>query len=112
MENYGVELGEEKALIAYILNNLSEENKNGVTEEIVVFILDAMLDYYAESGVLDDSNGDTGDLAEEEVEINEFEMASFIAEKLAQEEILLSQSQLEEILDLEFEYNQQDGVYE
>lgn len=112
MENYGVELGEEKALIAYILNNLSEENKNGVTEEIIVFILDAMLDYYAESGVLDDSNGDTGDHAEEEVEINEFEMASFIAEKLAQEEILLSQSQLEEILDLEFEYNQQDGVYE
>jgi hypothetical protein len=39
-------------------------------------------------------------------------MVTFIAEKLAQEEILLSQSQLEEILDLEFEYNQQDGVYE
>jgi hypothetical protein len=38
MENYGVELGEEKALIAYILNNLSEENKSGVTEEIVIFV--------------------------------------------------------------------------
>ena len=109
MENYGVELGEEKALIAYILNNLSEENKSGVTEEIVIFVLDAMLDYYAESGVLDDANDETAD---EEVEINEFEMVTFIAEKLAQEEIILSQSQLEEILDLEFEYNQQDGVYE
>lgn len=107
MENYGVELGEEKALIEYILNNLSEENKSGVTEEVVTSVLDAMLDYYEESGILDETED-----SDEEVEINEFELASFVAEKLAKEEILLSQSQLEEILDLEFEYNQKDGVYE
>lgn len=107
--NDNLGFGEDKELIDYIMSHLSPENKVNVTPEIIDNVLTFMLDYYDEQGFFDDEDPNfAGD--EKEVEINEGEMLYFIENKI-KEQAPLTEEQLQEILDLEFEFNQKNGVY-
>lgn len=99
--------GEDKEMINFILKNISQENKKKVTSEVIETVLDFMLDYYESKGFLsDDKDGD------EEVEIDETEMSQFIKDKLSRTSFALTDNQIDEILDLEYQYNQEEGIYD
>lgn len=100
-----LEFGEDKALIQYILKNLSADSKKSITEAIITDILDYMLDYYEEQGFLD---GDE----DSEVEIVESDMAAFILQHLQQDRINITEDQLYEVLDLEYEFDKENGVFQ
>ncbi|MCQ2209499.1 MAG: hypothetical protein MJZ34_04330 [Paludibacteraceae bacterium] len=99
--------GEDKEMINFILKNISQENKKKVTSEVIETVLDFMLDYYESKGFLsDDKDGD------EEIEIDEIEMSQFIKDKLSHTSFALTDNQIDEILDLEYQYNQEEGIYD
>ncbi len=104
MDEYG--FGEDKEMIDYILNHLSKGNKQGITADIIEAVIDYMLDFYESKGFLDDTKNE-----DEDVEIDETEMCDFIMEKLVKAKITLTTEQLDEILDLEYQYNLNGGVY-
>lgn len=104
MDEYG--FGEDKEMIDYIISHLSKENKKGITADKVESVIDFMLDFFESKGYLDDTKDEN-----EDVEIDETEMQDFIMEKLAKASISITSEQLEEILDLEYQYNQEGGVY-
>ena len=103
MEDLG--FGEDKELIQYILQNLSAESKKHITEDIVTDILDYLLDYYEEQGFFE---GDE----EAEVEIVESDMAAFILQHLQQDRVNITEDQLYEVLDLEYEFDKKNGVFQ
>ncbi len=104
MDEYG--FGEDKEMIDYILNHLSKGNKQGITADKIEAVIDYMLDFYDSKGFLDDTKNE-----DEDVEIDETEMCNFILEKLDKAKITLTTEQLDEILDLEYQYNLDGGVY-
>ena len=92
-----LDFGEDKKLIQYILKNLSAESKAAITEEILIDILDYMLDFYAERGLLD-SDG--------EGEFMVSDMTAYILMHMQQDRINVTEDQIDEVLDLEFEYEE------
>lgn len=106
MEDLG--FGEDRELIDYVLNHISEENKKGLTSEKIESVLDFMLDFFESKGYLDESNIDS----DQEVEIDEGEMSCYIMENIERASIALTVEQVDEILDLEYQFNQEDGVYD
>lgn len=99
--------GEDKEMINFILKNISQENKKKVTSEVIETVLDFMLDYYESKGFLSDDKDE-----DEEIEIDEIEMSQFIKDKLSRTSFALTDNQIDEILDLEYQYNQEEGIYD
>ncbi len=105
MENLG--FGDDKELVNYVLKNLSNENKEGITPEKIENVLDFMLDFFEYKGYMDDEAD-----SDEEVIIDDDEMANFIQEKLEKNAISLTEAQVKEILDIEYQFNLNEGVYD
>lgn len=105
MENLG--FGDDKELVNYVLKNLSNENKEGITPEKIENVLDFMLDFFEYKGYMDDETD-----SNEEVIIDDDEMANFIQEKLEKNAIPLTEAQVKEILDIEYQFNLNEGVYD
>lgn len=105
MENLG--FGDDKELVNYVLKNLSNENKEGITPEMIENVLDFMLDFFEYKGYMDDETD-----SNEEVIIDDDEMANFIQEKLEKNAISLTEAQVKEILDIEYQFNLNEGVYD
>ncbi len=101
-----VTFGDEKQMINFILQNLSNESKGKITYEMVDAFIDAMLEFYEEEGFFDEPANEN-----EEVEIDEERMIDYIKKRL-DGKYTLTDSEIDEILDLEYEYNQEDGIYE
>ena len=105
MENLG--FGDDKELVNYVLKNLSNENKEGITPEKIDNVLDFMLDFFEYKGYMDDEAD-----GNEEVIIDDDEMANFIQDKLEKNAISLTEAQVKEILDIEYQFNLDEGVYD
>lgn len=105
MENLG--FGDDKELVNYVLKNLSNENKEGITPEKIENVLDFMLDFFEHKGYMDDEAD-----GNEEVIIDDDEMTNFIQEKLEKNAIFLTEAQVREILDIEYQFNLDEGVYD
>ncbi len=105
MENLG--FGDDKELVNYVLKNLSNENKEGITPEKIENVLDFMLDFFEYKGYMDDETD-----SNEEVIIDDDEMANFIQEKIEKNAISLTEAQVKEILDIEYQFNLNEGVYD
>jgi hypothetical protein len=105
MENLG--FGDDKELVNYVLKNLSNENKEGITPEKIENVLDFMLDFFEHKGYMDDEAD-----GNEEVIIDDDEMTNFIQEKLGKNAIFLTEAQVREILDIEYQFNLDEGVYD
>lgn len=105
MENLG--FGDDKELVNYVLKNLSNENKEGITPEKIENVLDFMLDFFEHKGYMDDEAD-----GNEEVIIDDDEMTNFIQEKLGKNAISLTEAQVREILDIEYQFNLDEGVYD
>lgn len=93
--------------IKYILNHIPSEFKPVITEDDVQYVLDLICDYYTEMNLLDDEND-----KEEESYIAEEEMFQYIRKIINKEKIItISDDALQAILDQEFNYGIEIGIY-
>ncbi len=92
--------GDDKELIDYILSNLSDENKKNITAEIVDDVISEMMNYYESKGFFDELVGNDDD----ELEVNTSEMVLLIQEAVSKK-TPITLEQVEEILDLEYKFD-------
>ena len=99
--------------IKYILALIPEEDKRAdkttyrkaITEDDVQFVLDCIYDYYEQAGLID----------EEQVSdslVDENEELEFVTNACKEEGIGLTMEQIQLILDGEFQYGLEIGIYE
>ena len=102
MGNISIEGDDETVL--YILENLSDDEKERISKQAVERTLDCMCDYYYESEIIAD-NG------KEEVEIDEDQLMDYLLKNVNTDGVNLDEDDIQRILDLEFDYGQSIGMY-
>mgnify|MGYP006872977574 FL=1 len=91
--------------IDYILNLIPAEDKANITRDDVQFILDAIYDFYEENGLIDE------EVAKDSY-IDETEELNYVRKACKEEGIKLSDEQIQLILDGEYQYGIEIGIYE
>ena len=71
---------EDAKAVAYIREHLKREQTDKFTDDILYYFIDVMVEYYADSGILDDDPD-----AEAFIDVNLYEVAAYIAEKAKKE---------------------------
>lgn len=90
--------------INYIWERLEDSEKKCINKSLIQDILDYILDFYEEKGYLE---GDD----DAEVAIPEEELFQFIKEKLEVSEATITEDLLEKVLDLEYQFSEENGVF-
>ena len=90
--------------IEYIMNLIPEEDKQGMTEDDVQYVLDVIYDFYESEGLLDENVASDG-------YVDEDKELEFIHRASKRDGIDLSYEQIQLILDGEFEYGKSIGIY-
>lgn len=91
--------------IEFIINNLPEEYKGKVDEDDVQYVLDLVCEYYAENDLVEEDTVEEAVIAEED-------MYNYILATIKKENVeSIDADLLAVILDGEFEYGKQIGIY-
>lgn len=90
--------------INYIWERLEDSEKKCINKSLIQDILDYILDFYEEKGYLE---GDDDD----EIAIPEEELFQFIKEKLKLSGDTITEDLLEKVLDLEYQFSEENGVF-
>jgi hypothetical protein len=102
---------EEKALLNYIWNLIPEEDKQGMTQNDVLLVLDLMDDYLLENGLLEEDD-QTGETTYLDGEIDENEQQEYLLNALKEQGVKLSAVQVQLIMDAELQYGIEQGYYQ
>lgn len=100
----GPEFDDDKC-IEFILNLIPEEDRNGMTEDDVQYVLDVIYDFYQSAGLIADDDATEG-------VINEEAELAFVRKAAKKDGINLTDEQIQLILDGEFQYGLEIGIYE
>lgn len=115
MQNNAFELSllepEEKEMLSYIWNMIPTEDRQGMSEDDVLFVLDTMDDYLEEHGLVT-YDEQTEEATYSDGEVDETEQMEYImtAAKAAHRSLTGVQVQL--IMDAELQYGIEQGYYE
>jgi len=110
MEKEILEFDDSQA-IEFIKNNLPEEQKKQIDENIIQYVLDLICDYYEENGLMETTDDEISEV--EESEIAEDDMLNYISALIKKDKVYkISDEQLQLILDGEFAYGKSIGIYE
>ncbi len=91
--------------INYILAHLPEEYKGKISDDDIQYVLDLICEYYAENDLVEEDSAEEATIAEED-------MFNFIMATIKKEKIVnLDGPMVETILDGEFEYGKNIGIY-
>ncbi len=91
--------------IRFILNRLAPETRARITDDDVQYVLDLICDYYDKNDLLDDT-------ADSDATIAEDDMHNYIWSMMRRENLThMSEDDMQEILDGEFEYGKKIGIY-
>lgn len=90
--------------IEYILNLIPAEDRKGISEEDVQYVLDVIYDYYESEGLLDE-NVAKDSYVDEDAELD------YIMKAAKEDGVKLTSEQIQLILDGEFEYGKSIGIY-
>lgn len=101
----GPEFDDEKC-IQYILNLIPEEDRGNMTEDDVQYVLDVIYDFYESVGLIDEDDTADEGVIDEEAELE------FIRKAVKKDHIQLTDQQIQLILDGEFQYGLEIGIYE
>ena len=96
---------DESQAIRFILDFIPEEDRKGLTEDSVQWVLDAIYDYYNDKGLIDDDTAT-------EASIDEEEMLNYILQAAKEDAVALTSEQLQLIVEGEYEYGVSIGIYE
>lgn len=91
--------------IEYIMNLIPEQDKQGMTEDDVQYVLDVIYDFYESEGLLEENIASDG-YVDEAAELD------FIRKAAKKDGVRLTDEQIQLILDGEFEYGLSIGIYE
>ncbi|MGM9837380.1 MAG: hypothetical protein ACI30A_02695 [Paludibacteraceae bacterium] len=115
MENNNVELSllsaEEREQLEFIWNLIPSVDKQNLSKDDVLAVLDAMDDYLEDKGLLliDEQNGEA---EYKDGDIDETEQLAYVQQTLKEQGFLLTGEQIQLIMDGELQYGIQQGYYE
>ncbi len=102
---------EEKELLNYIWNLIPAEDKQTMTQNDVLSVLDLMDDYLLENGLLEEDD-QTGETTYLDGEIDENEQLEYLINALKEQGVTLSAVQVQLIMDAELQYGIEQGYYQ
>jgi hypothetical protein len=100
---------DEKQLLDYIWNSIPVQDRKGITELDVLYVLDLMDDFLLENGLLEES---AEEVTYHEGEIDEGEQLEYLLSKAKEQGLVISSEQIQLIMDAELQYGIQQGYYE
>lgn len=115
MQNSTFELNlldpEEREQVEFIYNLIPEQDRQGLTADDILFVLDAVDEYLISKGLIevDDENGEMTYL---DGEVDETEQLDFVLQAAKNDHRSLTSSQVQIILDGEMQYGLEQGWYE
>ena len=115
MQNSSIELNlldpEEREQVEFIYNLIPEQDRQGLTADDILFVLDAVDEYLISKGLIevDDENGEMTYL---DGEVDETEQLDFVLQAAKNVHRSLTSSQVQIILDGEMQYGLEQGWYE
>lgn len=101
---------DEREQLEGIWQLIPESDRQDLTQEDVLFVLDTMDDYLEQVGLLVQDND--GEVTYLDGEVDETEQLNFILKAAQDKQINLRPSQVQIILDAELQYGIEQGYYE
>lgn len=102
---------EEKEMVQYILNLIPQEDRQGIDESSVLFVLDAMDDFLEEKGLLE-YDAKTDEAIYLDGDVDETEQLEYVMQEAKKQHFTLTSLQIQLIMDGEKEYGIEQGYYE
>lgn len=100
----GPEFDDQKC-IDFILSAIPEEDKKGMTEDDIQYVLDVIYEFYESEGLIDENVASDG-------YVDETAELEYIRKAAKKDNIHLTDEQIQLILDGEYEYGLSIGIYE
>lgn len=97
---------DEDEAIKFIWDFIPEEDREGIDEDTIQYVLDVIDDYYVSEGLMSD------DETASQAEVDEEKMYEFVKKTAKKDDIKLRDEQIQLILEGEFEYGVSIGIYE
>ncbi len=101
--NLGPEFDDQEC-IDFILKLIPEEDRDGMTEDDVQYVLDVIYEFYESEGLIDEDTASDG-------YVDETAELEFIRKACKKDKVNLSDEQIQLILDGEFQYGIEKGFY-
>lgn len=95
---------DEDDAVKFILNYIPAEERAGINDEKIEYVLDVVYDYYEENGLIDEDSAD-------EASIDEEEMFNYIMKYSKKDKMELTETDVQLILEGEYEYGKSLGIY-
>ncbi|MBO5618367.1 MAG: hypothetical protein J5902_00090 [Paludibacteraceae bacterium] len=115
MANDSIELSltdpEEREMLEYIFNAIPAPDRNGLTHDDILFVLDLMDDYLEEQGLLK-VDEKTGEMEYLDGDVDETEQLNYVLEAARDEKRNITSVQIQLIQDAELQYGIAKGYYE
>lgn len=96
---------DDEECIAFIMNLIPEQDRQGMTDDDVQWVLDVIYDFYESEGLIDENTAADG-YVDETAELD------FIRKAAKKDHINLTDEQIQLILDGEYTYGLEKGFYE
>lgn len=101
---------DESEAIHFIWDFIPEEDRKGMDEDTIQYVLDVIYDYYESEGLMSDEDDDEGTASE--ADIDEEQMYEYVRKAAKKDKIEITDEQIQLILEGEFEYGVSIGIYE
>lgn len=95
---------DEDDAVKFILDYIPEEAKERITDVTIEYVLDVVYEFYDENGLIEEDST-------EEASIDEEEMFKFILKCAQKDKMVLSEEDIQLVMDGEFEYGKSLGIY-
>ena len=102
---------DEREQVEYMWDVIPEQDRKSLSKGDIVFVLDAMDDYLEEEGLLH-IDEKTGEATYEEGDIDETAQMEYIQQAAKDAKLGLTSSQIQIILDAEYQFGLAQGYYE
>lgn len=100
----GPEFDDEEC-IKFIMELIPEEDRNGMTEDDIQYVLDVIYEFYESEGLIDENTASDGI-------VDETKELEFVRKNAKKDGINLTDEQIQLILDGEYQYGLEKGFYE
>lgn len=102
---------EEREQVEFMWNLIPEEDRQGIDQSDVLFVLDAMDDYLDEIGLLEVDER-TGEVTYLDGDIDETEQLDYVRNAVKAEKRHITDVQIQLIMDAEMQWGIEQGYYE
>ena len=102
---------EEREQVEFMWNLIPEEDRQGIDQSDVLFVLDAMDDYLEEIGLLEVDER-TGEVTYLDGDIDETEQLDYVRNAVKAEKRHITDVQIQLIMDAEMQWGIEQGYYE